>query len=129
MSLPKPTVQTLACSYDNILPPFRGFGGDLVPPSLKYPFNSQKDPLSEWLLPYIYQPCSRSRRVVDTFEQLLGGEELYHYHSKLMMKEVRICNTMMLHHHADISVCGTKTLSICLDNCDRFENMMMTIRR
>ena len=30
----------------------------------------------------------RSRKVVDTFEQLLGGEELYHYHSKLMMKEV-----------------------------------------
>ena len=26
--------------------------------------------------------------MVDTFEQLLGGEELYHYHSKLMMKEV-----------------------------------------
>ena len=32
--------------------------------------------------------CLRSRKVVDTFEQLLGGEELYHYHSKLMMKEV-----------------------------------------
>ena len=32
--------------------------------------------------------CFRSRKVVDTFEQLLGGEELYHYHSKLMMKEV-----------------------------------------
>merc|ERR1712156_1095450 len=31
--------------------------------------------------------ASRSRKVVDTFEQLLGGEELYHYHSKLMMKE------------------------------------------
>ena len=31
---------------------------------------------------------SRSSRVVNTFEQLLGGEELYHYHSKLMMKEV-----------------------------------------
>jgi len=30
---------------------------------------------------------SRSSRVVNTFEQLLGGEELYHYHSKLMMKE------------------------------------------
>merc|ERR1719400_237414 len=29
----------------------------------------------------------RSSRVVSTFEQLLGGEELYHYHSKLMMKE------------------------------------------
>ena len=26
--------------------------------------------------------------MVNTFEQLLGGEELYHYHSKLMMKEV-----------------------------------------
>merc|ERR1712211_114663 len=31
--------------------------------------------------------ASRSRKVVDTFEQLLGGEELYHYHSKLMMKQ------------------------------------------
>ena len=26
--------------------------------------------------------------MVNTFEQLLGGDELYHYHSKLMMKEV-----------------------------------------
>jgi len=30
---------------------------------------------------------SRSRRVVSTFEALLGGEEVYHYHTKLMMKE------------------------------------------
>ena len=33
---------------------------------------------------------ARSSRVVSTFEQLLGGEELYHYHSKLMMKEVSL---------------------------------------
>jgi len=29
---------------------------------------------------------SRSRRIVDAMEQLLGGE-VYHYHSKLMLKE------------------------------------------
>ena len=57
---------------------------------------SQKDSLSDWLLPYIYQPCSRSRKVVDTFEQLLGGEELYHYHSKLMMKEVNFTQMMLI---------------------------------
>ena len=33
--------------------------------------------------------------MVDTFEQLLGGEELYHYHSKLMMKEVIIYDEQM----------------------------------
>ncbi len=32
---------------------------------------------------------SRSRRIVDAMEQLLGGE-VYHYHSKLMLKEPRI---------------------------------------
>ncbi|NQT39242.1 MAG: phytanoyl-CoA dioxygenase family protein [Planctomycetes bacterium] len=31
---------------------------------------------------------SRSRRIVDAMEQLLGGE-VYHYHSKLMLKEPR----------------------------------------
>ena len=40
-------------------------------------------------------PC-RSSRVVDTFEQLLGGEELYHYHSKLMMKEVLLLMIVMI---------------------------------
>ena len=28
-------------------------------------------------------------QVAGTLEQLLGGYELYHYHSKLMMKEVK----------------------------------------
>jgi ectoine hydroxylase-related dioxygenase (phytanoyl-CoA dioxygenase family) len=32
---------------------------------------------------------SRSRRIVDAMEQLLGGE-VYHYHSKLMLKEPRV---------------------------------------
>jgi len=32
---------------------------------------------------------SRSDKVVTTFENLLGCDELYHYHSKLMMKEAR----------------------------------------
>ena len=32
---------------------------------------------------------SRSEKVVNTFEELLGCGELYHYHSKLMMKEAR----------------------------------------
>ena len=32
---------------------------------------------------------SRSEKIVTTFEELLDGEELYHYHSKLMMKEAR----------------------------------------
>jgi len=33
---------------------------------------------------------SRSRRVVDTMQELLGGQEIYHYHSKLMMKSAEI---------------------------------------
>jgi len=32
---------------------------------------------------------ARSRRIVDAMEQLLGGE-VYHYHSKLMLKEPRV---------------------------------------
>ena len=53
--------------------------------------------VSRWLLLFFgIKLCSRrSSRLVNTFEQLLGGEELYHYHSKLMMKEV-VCTTMMV---------------------------------
>ena len=48
--------------------------------------------VSRWLLLFFgIKLCSRrSSRLVNTFEQLLGGEELYHYHSKLMMKEVMV---------------------------------------
>ena len=62
--------------------------------------------------------------MVDTFEQLLGGEELYHYHSKLMMKEVllllMLMIVMMLRTMIDVthsprlrqavSMCGTRTM-------------------
>jgi len=34
----------------------------------------------------LFGTVSRSRRIVDAMEQLLGGE-VYHYHSKLMLKE------------------------------------------
>jgi hypothetical protein len=33
---------------------------------------------------------SRSKRVVHTMRDLLGGHELYHYHSKLMMKDAQV---------------------------------------
>ena len=36
----------------------------------------------------VYGLAARSRRVVDTMEELLGGE-VYHYHSKLTAKEPR----------------------------------------
>ena len=31
----------------------------------------------------------RSQKVAGTMQALLGGDEIYHYHSKLMMKEAR----------------------------------------
>lgn len=37
----------------------------------------------------IYGMIARSRKVVDACEQLLGGE-VYHYHSKMMLKEPRV---------------------------------------
>lgn len=37
----------------------------------------------------IYGMISRGRRLVDAMEQLLGGE-VYHYHSKMMLKEPRV---------------------------------------
>lgn len=37
----------------------------------------------------LFGVVSRSRRIVDAMEQLLGGE-VYHYHSKLMLKEPRV---------------------------------------
>jgi ectoine hydroxylase len=37
----------------------------------------------------IYGTIARSRRIVDTMEQLLGGE-VYHYHSKMMLKEPKV---------------------------------------
>jgi ectoine hydroxylase len=48
----------------------------------------RKSRLSLWNHPGddIYGMVSRSRRIVDAMEQLLGGE-VYHYHSKMMLKE------------------------------------------
>ena len=37
----------------------------------------------------IYGMIARSHRVVDSMEQLLGGE-VYHYHSKMMLKEPKV---------------------------------------
>jgi len=37
----------------------------------------------------IYGMIARSHRVVDSMEQLLGGE-IYHYHSKMMLKEPKV---------------------------------------
>src|SRR5882724_7626669 len=37
----------------------------------------------------LYSMFSRSPRVVDRMEQLLGGE-VYHYHSKMMLKEPKV---------------------------------------
>jgi len=31
----------------------------------------------------------RSKKIAGTAQELMGGEEIYHYHSKLMMKEAR----------------------------------------
>lgn len=41
--------------------------------------------------------AARSRKVVGTLEQLLGGWELYHYHSKLMMKEAKTGGAHLWH--------------------------------
>jgi len=41
--------------------------------------------------------ASRSRKVAGTLEQLLGGHEIYHYHSKLMMKEARTGGAHLWH--------------------------------
>ena len=54
----------------------------------------------------------RSQRVVTTFEALLGGEEFYHYHSKLMMKEVPGClylDTILCRRRLEVSMSGTRT--------------------
>src|SRR5437870_3198821 len=37
----------------------------------------------------LYSMFSRSRRIVDRMEQILGGE-VYHYHTKMMLKEPRV---------------------------------------
>jgi hypothetical protein len=41
--------------------------------------------------------AARTRKVVGTLEQLLGGRELYHHHSKLMMKEARTGGAHLWH--------------------------------
>lgn len=50
--------------------------------------SGRKSRLSLWNYPGddLYGMVSRSRRIVDRMEQLLGGE-VYHYHSKMMLKE------------------------------------------
>ena len=51
----------------------------------------RKSKLSLWNDPGddIFGMVSRSARIVDAMEQLLGGE-VYHYHSKMMLKEPRV---------------------------------------
>ena len=51
----------------------------------------RKSKLSLWNHPGddLYGVFSRCRRVVDSSEQLLGGE-VYHYHSKMILKEPRV---------------------------------------
>jgi hypothetical protein len=53
--------------------------------------SGRKTRLSLWNEPGddIYGMVSRSRRIVDRMESFLGGE-VYHYHSKLMLKEPRV---------------------------------------
>ena len=52
--------------------------------------NGKQSRLAGWNHPGddIYGMIARSHAVVDTMEQLLGGE-VYHYHSKMMLKEPR----------------------------------------
>jgi len=51
----------------------------------------RKTLMAEWNHPGddLYGMVSRSRRIVATMEQLLDGE-VYHYHSKMMLKEPRV---------------------------------------
>jgi hypothetical protein len=53
--------------------------------------SGKKSRLSLWNHPGddVYGRVSRSRRIVDRMEAFLGGE-VYHYHSKLMLKEPRV---------------------------------------
>ncbi|XP_050727996.1 L-proline trans-4-hydroxylase-like [Eriocheir sinensis] len=40
---------------------------------------------------------ARTERVVGTAEQMLGGDEVYHYHTKLIMKDAKIGGTFCWH--------------------------------
>ena len=40
---------------------------------------------------------ARSEKIAGTMEMLLGGEEIYHYHSKLMMKEPKTGGAHLWH--------------------------------
>jgi len=53
--------------------------------------SGRQSKLSLWNHPGddIYGTIARSRRIVDAMEQLLGGE-VYHYHSKMMLKEPKV---------------------------------------
>lgn len=53
--------------------------------------SGRKSRLSMWNHPQddIFGMIGRSERVVNTMERLLGGE-VYHYHSKIMLKEPRV---------------------------------------
>src|SRR5688500_17800132 len=53
--------------------------------------SGRQSKLSLWNHPGddIYGAISRSERIVNSMEQLLGGE-VYHYHSKMMLKEPKV---------------------------------------
>src|SRR4030095_2539284 len=64
----------------------------------------------------IYGMIARCRRVVDSVEQLLGGE-VYHYHSKMMLKEPKVGGAWEWHQDYGYwyhNVCVYPLLASCL---------------
>jgi len=81
----------------------------------------------------VYGLAARSERVVDTMEQLLGGE-VYHYHSKLTAKEPRVGGAWEWHqdygywYHNGIVFPLLASVMVALDKSTRENGCLQVVR-
>ena len=81
----------------------------------------------------VYGLAARSERVVDTMEQMLGGE-VYHYHSKLTAKEPRVGGAWEWHqdygywYHNGIVFPLMASVMVALDKSTRENGCLQVVR-
>jgi ectoine hydroxylase len=91
--------------------------------------------LSLWNHPTdtIYGAVARSRRLVEAIEQLLGGE-VYHYHSKMVMKDARIGGAWAWHqdygywYQNGVLFPDLCSAFIAIDRCTRENGCLQVVR-
>ena len=77
---------------------------------------------------------ARSEKIAGTMETLLGGEEIYHYHSKLMMKEPKTGGAHLWHqdygywYQNGILTPDMGSVFIPVDRCTRENSCLQVLK-